>query len=169
MLARLLVSQGIAADSETAKKLAQHSGGSLSRARELADPDLWTFRANLFDRLAQTVLPSVLLSQEVSKFVDEAGKEAPLRRARLRIVLGFVVDFYRQLVHRLSGHSTTGDDTAPIIERAAKQGVWDVDTAAEAVSRTLDALTQIDRNANQNTLIEAWLDDLLSISRHQMA
>lgn len=168
-LARLLVEQGVAADPATAKKLAQHSGGSLSRARELADPELWKFRTHLFDRLAQSVLPSVSLSQDVSKFVDEAGKEAPLRRARLRIVLGFVVDFYRHLVHRLSGHSTDGDETAPIIERAAGLGVWDVDNAAEAVSRTLDALQQIDRNANQSTLIEAWLDDLLSISRHQMA
>ena len=44
-------------------------------------------------------------SQAVSSFIDDAGKEAPLRRARSRLLIGFAVDFYRALVRRLHGHS----------------------------------------------------------------
>ena len=41
------------------------------------------------ERLSEPVLDSVRLAQTVAAFVDEAGKEASARRARLRQVVGF--------------------------------------------------------------------------------
>jgi hypothetical protein len=55
------------------------------------------------------------------------------------------------------------------VDRAANSETWDIEAAAESADRCLDALTHIDRNANQSTLIEAWLDDLLTLSRRQAA
>src|SRR6185295_3052167 len=96
IVAELLTERGIVSDAAQANRLATYSGGSLARAKELADPQLWAFRGSLFASLSQHPLPNVSLAQTMLKFVDEAGKEAPLRRARLRILIGFAIDFYRQ-------------------------------------------------------------------------
>jgi DNA polymerase-3 subunit delta' len=166
IVSELLVEQGIVSDASQASRLAAYSGGSLTRAKELADPQLWTFRSNLFAGLAQYPLLSVALAQTVLKFVDEAGKEAPLRRARLRVLIGFAVDFYRQLFRQLSGmpsEAQAGDgDLSAAIRRAADEGQWDAESAADAAERSTEALAQIDRNANLNLLVEAWFDELAS-------
>ncbi len=168
LVSRLLLQQGMASNSDEANRLASFAAGSLTRAGELADPALWSFRSDLLKRLAQSPLASIAMSQATAKFVDEAGKEAQLRRARLRLVIGFATDFFRQLVRNLSGLAVDGDqEIKTAIDRAASSNVWDIESAAESADRCLEALTHIDRNANQSTLIEAWLDDLLALSRRQ--
>lgn len=168
LVSRLLVEQGIVGSADEANRLAAFSDGSLARAAELAEPTLWSFRSELLKRLAQSPLASIAMSQATMKFVDEAGKEAPLRRARLRLVIGFAAEFFRQLVRKLSGLEIDGDaEMKTAVERAAPANVWDVESAAESADRCLEALAHIDRNANQSTLIEAWLDDLLALSRRQ--
>ena len=84
VLADLLLAQGLAGDAQEAKRLAAYAGGSLARARELADPELWDFRRQLLERLSQPRLESVQLARLAVAFIDEAGKEAPPRRARAR-------------------------------------------------------------------------------------
>jgi DNA polymerase III subunit delta' len=166
LVEKLLVEKAIAPSASDAKRLAAFSSGSLTRATELADPQLWIFRAELLNQLAQSPLSSISLAQAVLKFVDEAGKEAPPRRARLRLVIGFAAEFFRHLTRRLAGLPlSTDDELAAAVNRAAKTGNWDADTAPQAVQRSLEAIAQIDRNANQSTLVEAWLDDLLVLSR----
>jgi hypothetical protein len=46
------------------------------------------------------------------------------------------------------------------LEAALQHFPGDAITAGACLERCLEALGQIDRNANQATLIEAWLDDL---------
>jgi DNA polymerase III subunit delta' len=160
-VAELLVAHGLVADPAEARRLARHSEGSIQRAIELADPELWSFRNALFDRLAEPVLPSVPLAQSVASFVDEAGKEAPARRARLRQVVAFAAEFYRQLLHAQSGTATSDDkDLQTRVAQAAERGQTDSEATAARLDRCLDAAAQIDRNANQATLIECWVDDL---------
>lgn len=141
-VAELLVSKGLVTDATEARRLAQYSDGSLSRALELADSELWSFRDTLCKHLGAPVLDSVRLAPQVAAFIDEAGKDAPARRARFRQVVGFAAEFYRQLLHAQCG---TADDPQ---------------STALRLDRCLDAIAQIDRNANQSTLIECWLDDL---------
>ena len=161
VVASLLLSEGVAADREAAQRLAAYSEGSLARARDLADAELWKFRGELLKRLSEGQLDGVRLAKAVLTFVDEAGKEAPLRRARARQLVAFAADFYRQLVRRLAGAPFTGDDElSQQVDRAA--GTWPAgdETAAACAERCLDALAHIDRNANQAIWIECWLDDL---------
>ena len=47
---------------------------------------------------------------DVQAFVDEAGKEAAVRRARLRRVIGLAIVYYRQLMRALSNHPPDADD-----------------------------------------------------------
>jgi hypothetical protein len=77
------------------------------------------------------------------------------------LVIGFAADFYRELVHRQAGLKNT-DDTALAkhVEAAFRAGQTDQELAANRAERCLEAIGHIDRNANQSTLIEAWMDDL---------
>src|SRR5262245_48336282 len=167
LVARLLIDERIVSDTNEAQRLAAYSSGSLTKATELADPQLWAFRKELLSQLTQSPLPSVAVAQMMLKFIEEAGKEAPLRRARLRLAIGFASEFFRQLVRRLAGLSIEGDaDLQTMVQHAAQTEVWDVESAAEGAQRCLEAHHHVDRNANQNTAVEAWLDDLASLNAH---
>ena len=172
-VARLLVSKGLVTAGTTysgsaeAARLARFSEGSLQQAIDLADADLWSCRRTLLEKLSAQVLDCAGLAQTVSSFVDEAGKEASARRARLRRVVAFAADFYRRLLHARSNLPLPSDPElrGPLEAAVQRFGhhvptVDDAMVAAACLERCLDALGQIDRNANQATLIEAWLDDL---------
>ncbi len=161
MVAELLLSKGFVADPSEARRLAQYSEGSLQQALELADPELWSFRNTLLERLAEPVLRSVEIAQTVAAFVDEAGKEASARRARLRQVVAFAAEFYRQLLHAQCGVSVSEErDCKSQVGRARQNPSGESELSARRLERCLEAAGQIDRNANQSTLIECWLDDL---------
>jgi DNA polymerase-3 subunit delta' len=163
-VAELLLEKQLVSDPAEARRLAAHAEGSLQRALDLADVDLWTFRERLDERLGEPVLDSLELSGAVLSFVEAAGREAPARRARLRLVVGFAVDFFRRVMHRLSGAPIGGDDLVrPSIERAVANGAT-IDAVAACLDRCLETAEQIDRNANATTLVECWLDDLARIS-----
>ena len=160
-VARLLVSTGLVTDKAEAARLARYGEGSLQQAIDLADADLWSCRRTLLEKLSVEVLDSVGLAQTVATFIDDAGKEASARRARFRQVVAFAADFYRRLLHVRSDLPLPSDPELRVpLEAAAQHFRGDAMVAAACLERCLDALAQIDSNANQATLIEAWLDDL---------
>ena len=161
VVARLLVQQGLAADDREAECRARLSEGSLRRAAELADADLLAFRQKLFEQLAAPVLPSVEFARDLSQFVEAAGKEAPPRRARLRQVMLFAADFYRARLRQLSGAAQgTDPETWQAAAMATQRVGGDPERLSEQLAGCLEAAGQVDRNANQSTLIESWLDAL---------
>ncbi len=160
-VAALLVSKGFVADAAEARRLARYSEGSLQRALDLADPDLWSFRNAFYQKLSEAILDSTGLARVVAAFVDEAGKEPSARRARFRQVVAFAAEFYRQLLHAQCGVSVSEDvELRKHVAAAIDRGLGDRERSTARLDRCLDAAAQIDRNANQSTLIECWLDDL---------
>ncbi len=160
-VARLLVSKGLVSDAAEAARLARFSEGSLQQAHELADADLWSCRRTLLEKLSAETLDSAGLAKALLAFVDAAGKEAPARRARFRQVVAFAGDFYRRLLHARSDLPLPADpELRGPLEAAVQHFRGDAMTASACLERCLEALGQIDRNANQATLMEAWLDDL---------
>jgi len=161
---RLLVSGGLVDDAADARRLAEFSGGSLEQAMQLADPELWEFRGRLLNQLPRVRLDSVELARGISTFVDEAGKDAAPRRNRTRQLIGFASEFFRQVLRSCSGLPSGGDaDTQRAVQAALAMDGWDQERAAACLDRSLDALSHVDRNANQATLIECWVDDLAQI------
>lgn len=164
VVAHRLLQEQVTADPAEARRLAVYSEGSLAKARELADAEIWRFRGELLHRLGEPRLDSVRLAKAVAAFVDEAGKDAAPRRARARQLVVFAAEFYRQLARVISGATATDDDELKrILETAAARWPANDETAADCAERCLDALSHIDRNANQSAWIEAWLDDLSRI------
>jgi DNA polymerase-3 subunit delta' len=164
VVAGLLESLGLVADRAQAARLSEFAEGSIQRALELADDDLWAFRRRLLEALGRAPLDSVALAQDVVAFVEAAGKEASARRSRSRQVIGFAVEFHRQLLRASSGLPPQGDaELLAALERARSSVPSDMETVAAQIARSLEALSQIDRNAHQTTLLECWLDDLSRI------
>lgn len=170
ILADLLVRQGIASDAGQALRLAQFSGGSLQQAAELADPELWDFRGKLLQQLSTPSADSSALAKSVSAFVDAAGKDAPPRRARLRQTISFAAELYRLLARQLSDCPLAAD---PELQAAADQlsRHWpgDAELAGACAACCLEAIEQIDRNANQTALIECWIDDVTQLAAGRLA
>lgn len=129
------------------------SGGSLVRGRLLLDPAVTAFRATLVQALARRPLAGVELARETIALVDAAGKEAPPRRARLRIVLEMAVEWFRAAVR----HEAAGERPAdPLLARAVATQPADTDELLAALQHTLAALAAVDRNANPAVVIDAW-------------
>ncbi len=160
-IAELLVAQGHVSDPAEARRLASFSEGSLERAIELADPALWTFRRDFLAKLAESPLDSVRVSKQVLAFVDEAGKESTERRERIRLVVRYAVDYYRRLLRMMTGATISDDpELNAFVEQGLRTFQGDEETAAAHLDRCLDAINHVDRNANQQTLVECWLDEL---------
>ena len=141
-VANILIGSGVVADRELAMRAAELSEGSVERARQLADPALWSFRDQLSSALAVSPIDSVRLARAVQTFVDEAGKESSQRRGRLRVVIGFAVESYRSRLRIDQPH--------------------EADT--QALEACLAALEQIDRNANLGLVIQDWCEELSGFS-----
>jgi DNA polymerase-3 subunit delta' len=184
LVARLLVETGLVPQHDEAARLAAYSSGSLTVARELADPELWNFRQRLLPALARVAEAAVELSREVNAFVEAAGKEASARRIRARQVLGFALALFRGVL-RAAGSATVRRGGAPsgelpgtalddpllrsAVEAALGQWALPLESAAACASRTLEALDEIERHALLPGVIDCWLDELAQATRHAAA
>ncbi|MFM8733662.1 MAG: AAA family ATPase [Pirellulales bacterium] len=144
---------GAANDAAALDACAAAAGGSLDRARLLLDPEVTAFRARLVELLSRRPLHGVDLSRDTNAFVDAAGKDAPPRRARLRVALDAALEVFRTAARQAVGDTPTAD---PAVARAAAAWANDCDTAAAAIDATLEALEAVDRNANLGVLVDAW-------------
>ncbi len=142
----LALAEGLAADANAAVELAERSGGSLARARDLSDPLLGQTRDRIMSAWRGGDIDVPRLAHEIEALIAAAGKESDARRGRFRQILALVGDSLRESLHH---------DPA---EGAEAQ------RALAALDRCIEAEEQLDRNANQATLLESWLDDLASLA-----
>jgi DNA polymerase-3 subunit delta' len=139
IIAEHLRTTGAADDPALSERIAAVSEGSLERATQLADPELWEFRDTLFGALKAGQVDGTRLARAVQSFVDEAGKEAIQKRERLRRIIDFAIENYRFQLR---------DDPKS------------VQKSARGLDASLTALEQIDRNANVGLIIQRWCESL---------
>lgn len=160
-LADLILAQKLVPDAAAAQRLAAQAGGSLETARRWADPAWAEFRRLLLEKLATGEWEGAALSKLLLAFADDAGKEAPARRERLRGAIGLAVEFFRQAA-RISVGGPTAED--PELQQAAEQAArnlpQDPELLAAVIERLLAALDHVDRNVHQTTLTDALGDDV---------
>jgi DNA polymerase III subunit delta' len=136
---RILVDAGLIPDAAQAARAAELSDGSIERAMQVADPALGQFREQLLGDLRSQAFQSVPLARSIQAFVDEAGKEASQRRDRLRVIIDFAIHHFRGLL---------------------REPATNTEPAVQALDACLEALVQIDRNANLATVIQYWCEQL---------
>ena len=153
LLAKESAAAGLHAEPAALARAAAAAGGSLDRARLWLDPDVTAFRTRLLDLLGRRPVRGVELARETIALVEAAGKEAPPRRARLRVVLETAIDFFRAALRR-SVTAERVDDAE--VDRASAAWQSDPEEATRALERTLSSLEAVDRNANLTILVDAW-------------
>jgi hypothetical protein len=150
-----------------ARAAATHSGGSLERAALWCDESLIEFRCELLRVLSQPDPDQQAAAKLISQFVDEAGKEAAAKRQRLRLIISLAEEFYRALLLAIEADKSSADDQLAKAVTSARR--W---LAAESAVACLDiclaTYAHIDANANQATLIEWLVDELVNV-QHQPA
>jgi hypothetical protein len=149
MVADILTEAGLVGDHQQAARAAALSGGSVASAVQLADPALWDFRERLLAVLKAPIPESTRLGRMVQAFVDEAGKEGSQRRERLRIIIGFALDFHRAELSRRSGS--------------------ELEQEVQILDACLSALEQVDRNANLGIVVQNWCEELAAARKGRAA
>jgi DNA polymerase-3 subunit delta' len=144
-IANVLMESGFASDRSLADRAAALSEGSIERAKQLSDPELWQFRDQLLSALQGGRVDGVRLARAVQSFVDEAGKEPAQKRDRLRTIIDFAIENYRLQL---------------------RSGSAFAENALSALDASLAALEHIDRNANVGLVIQSWCESLSDRSGH---
>jgi DNA polymerase-3 subunit delta' len=142
----LALTEGLATDAEAAGRLAEQSQGSLARARNLADPMLEQVRDHIVAAWQAGDIDIAQLAPAIEDFISAAGKEADARRGRFRQLLGLTAESLRACLRKRISSVDASESTLA------------------AIDRCLEAEEQLDRNANQATLLERWLDELAALA-----
>lgn len=162
----LLIEAKQIAPGDQAAALASLSRGSLARARELADSVWLEFYRWLPSQLAAGRGNATQLAERVTEFVNQAGSSADARRQRLRAVFHLAAEHFRALLYEgCQGELLQTGAMSPAAAQARELGPFAQHCALAALDCTLQAEVDLDRNANQATLIECWLDELASALR----
>ena len=150
-VARLALDAGYAPTPAAAAELAERSHGSLALAQQLADVALWQMRDRFAAQWNSGEIDASRLARDVEEFINGAGKESDARRQRFRQLLALVAS---RLSESLRQPAASGPGA---------------DATLAAIDRCLEAEEQLDRNANQSTLLESWIDDLASLQTPKFA
>ena len=149
---------------EEAQALAAQCRGSVQRALELANSGLGELRGRLLAQLMPSRIDRQQLVSDVQDFVNSADKDPQSRRQQLRLVFRTAAAFYSNVVRTScqSASDKVANDSLQV-QLFRELGPVVQETALAALDRCLEAETELDRNANQATLLECWIDDLCRI------
>lgn len=160
VIARVLLRAGVVTESAQAERLAAMSGGSMERAKGLADPELWNFRTELANALAAKRVDSLRLAEKMNTMIEAAGKESIEKRTRAKLLLGMAAELLADSMRISTGAGLRHDDpaTQKLLEQIATSR--SPESFADLVERCLTADYQIDRMGSVPLAIEAWADDM---------
>lgn len=137
------VHQVEATDDEVAMAL-EVSAGDMHVALRILSDTSDGFRQAFDSQLAAQAPDPVAISRIITARVDDAGKDASKRRGAMRDVFSIAVQFYRRQLRA----------------SAMDQGVHPL--TLNRLDRSVRALREVDRSANQSSLIECYAADIAS-------
>lgn len=136
--------RGVECDLAAAEQAIDLCGGDCRAAAAILAEGADGIHTMLVKQLSQSPLSPVALAKLITSTVDELGKNASAsaKRDRLRDVFSIAVHTFRQQMTTAAGEARR---LPAIIYR---------------LERSIEAIGQVQRNANQTTLIECWATDL---------
>jgi DNA polymerase III subunit delta' len=162
IVARVLIESGVVADQSEADRLAQMSGGSLERARGLAEPELWSFRSELARSLASGRVDTLGLAESMSALIDSVGKESAEKRARAKLLFGIAAELLHTSLRAAVGarDQQTDHSIRPLVEQIAQKQT--PESIVSLIEHCLNADYRIDRMGSVPLVVEAWADQVAS-------
>ena len=93
-----------------------------------------------------------------------APKDSPAQRQCFQQVADVILRVFHLMLLQRTGVEYSADQIAQLTVTTMLQN-WrgDEETIIACIDRTLDAVTQLNANANIKTLVDAWIDDLAQI------
>ena len=151
------------------EELAAASSGSVARAIELSDEEVYQFRSTLRTALASLDPGGDNFGKAVLGFVEAVGKDTSMRRARLRMVGDFAIHFFEAVMHTAISDTLatqpTDTDVANGLNRLRKDPQSNAEAVAVAIERTILMQDQVGYNASPINIILPWLKDLAACLR----
>ena len=133
---------GIEASDDEIDAAVEMAAGDMHVAARLLRGEADKLRESLISQLGATHPDPVAMNRVISKHVEEAGKDASKRRAAMRDVFSMAVQHYRQQMRRDALESAVHPHTLARLDRSVR------------------AIREVDRSANQSTLIECYAADI---------
>lgn len=133
---------GIEASEQQIRSAIEISGGDIPVAIRLLNHESDQLRQSLISQLDSANPDPVALSRIISSHVDGAGKEATKRRGAMRDVFSISLQHYRRRMRQEVLQSRVHPVTLARLDRSVR------------------ALREVDRSANQSTLIECFAADI---------
>lgn len=136
------------------------SHGSPGQALALADPALWPFRTVLLRALAEPRFDSVALARRWWEFVEEAGKESAVQRARAGLVLKLLVELLDDALRLSVGKPARVAEPEELraLENLAKRA--EPERLVAMLERCLEGDAHLDRRVQLVLVLEAMADAL---------
>lgn len=155
-------------------QLSLASGGSIERARQLTEPEVFEFRNALHQKLATLDPAAGGYCKEVLGFVDSAGKDGAAKRDRAALVGDFAIEFYSRWLAGLNGtESTEVDDSLRGAISSVPQSHHDAVEISQRIAQCIEATVNMQGKIRANVAaanaIEIWLRDLGRACRGQLA
>lgn len=132
----------IDASDQRCRQAIEISAGDMHVAARLLDQDSDQLRESLTAQLASPCPDPVALQRIISTHVDSAGKEASQRRGAMRDAFSISIQHYRQQLRRDPSCSQSSHHVLARLDRSVR------------------ALREVDRSANQATLIACFAADI---------
>ena len=151
------------------EELAAASSGSVARAIELSDEEVYQFRSTLRTALASLDPGRDNFGKDVLGFVESVGKDTSMRRARMRMVGDFAIHFFEAVMHTAISDALatqpTDTDVENALNRLRKDPQSNAQAVAVAIERTVLMQDQVGYNASPINIILPWLKDLAACLR----
>ncbi len=139
-IATLVKKANLAEDDQHAEAIAKLADGSMATASILSDESLRAFRTEMFRSLSQRPLAFIQLAAKMQDQLKGLEDEGSLRRKRLKLLLGFAIEFYRTQLFKEANVRVT-----------------------RALAHCLAVQSDVDRNLTPAGLIESWAAELAEI------
>lgn len=150
-------------------ELATIAGGSVARAIELNDEDLFAFRHRLLERLSTLDPADNDFAKAVCDFVEGRSKDAAVRRRCLNLLGEFAIKHFRDSLHLSLG--TTASET---LDRELIENLISNDSSGrlhemltDLIDRTMLFQKHVEANMAMANIVPFWLNDLGAMVRGQ--
>ena len=157
---QILLDTNTATTADQAWLMASLAGGSVEVALRRIDDEFVEVREKICQLLPAFYQAPHELAVVVEAYVSRPKESAP-QRERFQQIAEIVLSIFHLMLLRTIGSDCAGDPLAQTTMQAMlDHWVGDEETMIACVDRTIDAVTQLNANANIKTLIDAWFDDL---------
>ncbi len=148
-VADLVCTLGWTENADEARAAAEISGGSLTVAQQVLDPQLQAVRKSLFVQLGKSRLEPFTLAKTLLEALDGLGGDTQRQRTNARWIVRFAVEFLQAKIR-------ASCEAFPL-------EVETTETLARAIERCIDAEEQIDANASIPLCLETLAGDLANV------